>query len=817
MTATFANPVNLIVDSMDGELDHFGDFDSSDIRVATSGGDVSTLLGRAGFTHPFGITLSEMGDLYVETDWDDMGANNPDHRNDLEDRPGVSGVATVIVRDIGRPRGIVALPSGSLVLSDVADHTLRILDPVSTVITPLAGSSGNPGYLDDPVGSNARFDMPYGVALMTWTVPDPRRRSKQPSPPAGHPRWRGHHLCGHRRRRARRRASTLRRARPAPSCRRRRGQQRVHLRRRQPSHPNDRRVRHGVHRRRRRRRRLERRHPGANAEFFGQEGIGLLAERNHPVARRRRQWGRLLRPTLQSESGPSYCPDSFSSVALGERRDAVLGHRGSPATRPAVNAIADVLNALDATLGVFVPRDCVCARLPESISLPPSGTAEVVTATSARPGRAPLHRRRRQGRLDYRRARRSSKAHRRRSPAAVCDAVRRQRVDHRRPAGRRLAARSARIPSRALRHRPYQSANGAGGAERRPLRGRVRGEPGRVLRDADHDGKSEVMNVYTDGSRAAIRGELLSEVGSEWVYVANTDSVVRFPYVAGDTKARAGAEVVVDDIAGGGRLRGGGHWTRDVVFARDDTKMFVSVGSHSNVNDDASEARRARIFEYSPEGKEERVFATGIRNPVGLAVHPTTGELWTSVNERDELGDHLVPDYVTHVRGWWVLWLALVLSRQSSRPATSRRPPRARPDGRRARRSLAIPLRVARDDFLYRRRVSHPNIECPRSRPSTVRGIARAAPVTRSFGFRWSTGTRPVNMSTSWSASSRRRVTFGAAPSASPRPKTVRLFVSDDGGGVHLAGRRRRRPLTESTTGSSRRGARSPSSPASSR
>jgi glucose/arabinose dehydrogenase len=85
--------------------------------------------------------------------------------------------------------------------------------------------------------------------------------------------------------------------------------------------------------------------------------------------------------------------------------------------------------------------------------------------------------------------------------------------------------------------------------------------------------------------------------------------------------------------------------------------MYVSVGSRSNVSDGPEEARRARIFEYTPEGKNERVYATGIRNPVGLAIHPTTHDLWTSINERDELGDHLVPDYITHVRdggfyGW---------------------------------------------------------------------------------------------------------------------------------------------------------------------
>jgi glucose/arabinose dehydrogenase len=103
-------------------------------------------------------------------------------------------------------------------------------------------------------------------------------------------------------------------------------------------------------------------------------------------------------------------------------------------------------------------------------------------------------------------------------------------------------------------------------------------------------------------------------------------------------------------------LRGGGHWTRDIVFSLDGAKMFVSVGSRSNVSDDEGENGRARIFEFTSDGKNGRAYATGIRNPVGLAVHPDT-ELWTSVNERDELGDDLVPDYITRVRdgafyGW---------------------------------------------------------------------------------------------------------------------------------------------------------------------
>jgi glucose/arabinose dehydrogenase len=179
----------------------------------------------------------------------------------------------------------------------------------------------------------------------------------------------------------------------------------------------------------------------------------------------------------------------------------------------------------------------------------------------------------------------------------------------------------------------------------------------KVVRGADRAAGPERVQVFATGLRQPFGIGFYPAAAPRWVYVANTDSVVRFPYVDGDLEARGPAEIVVDNISGGGRLRGGGHWTRDLVFSSDGSKMYVSVGSRSNVSDDAAEARRARIFEYTPDGKNERVYATGIRNPVGLAVHPVTHELWTSVNERDELGDHLAPDYVTRVRdggfyGW---------------------------------------------------------------------------------------------------------------------------------------------------------------------
>jgi glucose/arabinose dehydrogenase len=143
----------------------------------------------------------------------------------------------------------------------------------------------------------------------------------------------------------------------------------------------------------------------------------------------------------------------------------------------------------------------------------------------------------------------------------------------------------------------------------------------------------------------------------QFVYIANTDSVVRYPYQNGDIEARGAQAIIVPDIPGGGRLAGGGHWTRDVVFSLDGQKMFVSVGSHSNVDDNAQEFHRADILQYNPDGTGFRIYASGIRNAVGLAVDPSTGILWASVNERDELGDNVPPDYITHIEdngfyGW---------------------------------------------------------------------------------------------------------------------------------------------------------------------
>lgn len=181
----------------------------------------------------------------------------------------------------------------------------------------------------------------------------------------------------------------------------------------------------------------------------------------------------------------------------------------------------------------------------------------------------------------------------------------------------------------------------------------------RVFRDADGDGKPEVNQIFATGLDRPF-GIAFHPPGPapEHIYVGNTGSVVRFSYKNGDTTASGSAETVVKDIPSGNEeVGGGGHWTRDLEFSPDGKTLYVSVGSRSNVSDDGRETRRANILAFDPDGRHERVYAWGLRNAVGLATHPVTKQLWASVNERDALGDNLVPDYVTHIEeggfyGW---------------------------------------------------------------------------------------------------------------------------------------------------------------------
>ena len=186
-------------------------------------------------------------------------------------------------------------------------------------------------------------------------------------------------------------------------------------------------------------------------------------------------------------------------------------------------------------------------------------------------------------------------------------------------------------------------------------------DPGRirVLRGVDAAGRAKTVEIYASGLQKPF-GIAFYPPGPnpKYVYIGNTNAVVRFAYVNGDLKAR-GKPVKMATLPGGGFVDGG-HWTRDVAFSLDGKRMFVSVGSASNVNDpdeNPEERERADILEFSPEGGRRRVYASGLRNPVGLAVDGRTGELWASVNERDRLGDNLPPDYITHVeKGGFYGW-----------------------------------------------------------------------------------------------------------------------------------------------------------------
>ena len=173
-----------------------------------------------------------------------------------------------------------------------------------------------------------------------------------------------------------------------------------------------------------------------------------------------------------------------------------------------------------------------------------------------------------------------------------------------------------------------------------------------VLRGIRPDGKAETVSTFATGLNLPF-GIAFYPTGPNprWVYIGNTDSVVRFPYKSGDLVASGPAEKIVPQLPGFAQLRGGGHWTRDIVFTRDG-HMLVSVGSGSNVDDadtHPNEFHRADVLEFTPEGKFVEVYAHGIRNCVGEAINPITGSLWCSTNERDNLGNHLVPDYVTSV------------------------------------------------------------------------------------------------------------------------------------------------------------------------
>jgi glucose/arabinose dehydrogenase len=172
-----------------------------------------------------------------------------------------------------------------------------------------------------------------------------------------------------------------------------------------------------------------------------------------------------------------------------------------------------------------------------------------------------------------------------------------------------------------------------------------------LLRDTDGDGIVDTRSVFLSGLYSPFGMTLVGDA----LYVANSDGIVRFPYTPGVTNIVAPGVKLVDLPAG----RINHHWTKNVIASPDGTKLYASVGSNSNVMENGylHEQTRAAIWEIDRATGNHRVFATGLRNPVGLAWEPDSHKLWVAVNERDELGSDLVPDYITSVRdggfyGW---------------------------------------------------------------------------------------------------------------------------------------------------------------------
>ena len=217
-----------------------------------------------------------------------------------------------------------------------------------------------------------------------------------------------------------------------------------------------------------------------------------------------------------------------------------------------------------------------------------------------------------------------------------------------------------------------------------------------LLRDADGDGVAETRSAFLTGLNSPVGMAL---VGNDF-YVANTDWVMRFPYTDGATEITAEGEKIADLPAGPVNL----HWVKNIVASPDGAHLYASVGSNSNLGERGmeNEEGRAAIHEIDLATGKSRLFATGLRNPVGLAFHPDSGALWTTVNERDELGSDLVPDYMTTVQesgfyGWPYSYYGDHLDPRARAAAA-----RPRRQGHRARLCARAPHRIARACLLRR-------------------------------------------------------------------------------------------------------------------
>lgn len=218
-----------------------------------------------------------------------------------------------------------------------------------------------------------------------------------------------------------------------------------------------------------------------------------------------------------------------------------------------------------------------------------------------------------------------------------------------------------------------------------------------LLRDADHDGVPETRSVFLEGLNQPFGMALVGDT----FYVGNTDAVVGYPYRSGQTRITVEGRTVVTFPGGNG------HWTRNLLASEDGRYLYVAIGSRTNIADRglAEEEGRALIREIDLTTGQSRVFASGLRNPNGLDREPTTGVMWTAVNERDLLGDDLVPDYMTRVRdgdfyGWpWSYWGGHVDTRvEPANPAMTARA--LTPDYALGAHTASLGLTFARPDSL---------------------------------------------------------------------------------------------------------------------
>jgi glucose/arabinose dehydrogenase len=196
-----------------------------------------------------------------------------------------------------------------------------------------------------------------------------------------------------------------------------------------------------------------------------------------------------------------------------------------------------------------------------------------------------------------------------------------------------------------------------------------------LLRDADGDGVAEVKTPFLTGLFSPFGMALVGNT----LYVANADAVIAFPYTPGATRIEARPRKIADLPAGRNH-----HWTKSLVASADGSRLYVGVGSNSNIAEHGlgEEVNRAAILEVDPATGSVRPYATGLRNPVGLDWNPETGQLWTAVNERDELGSDLVPDYMTSVRpggfyGWPWSYYGQVVDTRVEPPAPTWSPRRS--------------------------------------------------------------------------------------------------------------------------------------------